>query len=278
MIKIENLHKSFGELHVLKGIDFQAQKGEVVAIIGPSGMGKSTFLRCVNFIERPEKGIVESDNVRVDVQKCTEKEIKKLRMKTSMVFQNYNVFKNKTVLENVMLPMTSVQKMKKEEARQKALEYLKQVELLDKIDEYPSRLSGGQQQRVGIARAMAVNPKVILLDEPTSSLDPELVTGILDIIKKLAREHERTMLIVTHEMRFAREVADRILFMDDGVIIEEGKPEQIFANPQNDRMIKRSFWHLVIHYREYNFMSSTNIWVTFSILSMVMCSKGVWKA
>ena len=238
MIKIENLHKSFGELHVLKGIDFQAQKGEVVAIIGPSGMGKSTFLRCVNFIERPEKGIVEIDNVRVDVQKCTEKEIKKLRMKTSMVFQNYNVFKNKTVLENVMLPMTSVQKMKKEEARQKALEYLKQVELLDKIDEYPSRLSGGQQQRVGIARAMAVNPKVILLDEPTSSLDPELVTGILDIIKKLAREHERTMLIVTHEMRFAREVADRILFMDDGVIIEEGKPEQIFTNPQNDRTRK----------------------------------------
>ena len=201
-------------------------------------MGKSTFLRCVNFIERPEKGIVEIDNVRVDVQKCTEKEIKKLRMKTSMVFQNYNVFKNKTVLENVMLPMTSVQKMKKEEARQKALEYLKQVELLDKIDEYPSRLSGGQQQRVGIARAMAVNPKVILLDEPTSSLDPELVTGILDIIKKLAREHERTMLIVTHEMRFAREVADRILFMDDGVIIEEGKPEQIFTNPQNDRTRK----------------------------------------
>ena len=238
MIKIENLHKSFGELHVLKGIDFQAQKGEVVAIIGPSGMGKSTFLRCVNFIERPEKGIVEIDNVRVDVQKCTEKEIKKLRMKTSMVFQNYNVFKNKTVLENVMLPMTSVQKMKKEEARQKALEYLKQVELLDKIDEYPSRLSGGQQQRVGIARAMAVNPKVILLDEPTSSLDPELVTGILDIIKKLAREHERTMLIVTHEMRFAREVADRILFMDDGVIIEEGKPEHIFTNPQNDRTRK----------------------------------------
>ena len=238
MIKIENLHKSFGELHVLKGIDFQAQKGEVVAIIGPSGMGKSTFLRCVNFIERPEKGIVEIDNVRVDVQKCTEKEIKKLRMKTSMVFQNYNVFKNKTVLENVMLPMTSVQKMKKEEARQKALEYLKQVELLDKIDEYPSRLSGGQQQRVGIARAMAVNPKVILLDEPTSSLDPELVTGILDIIKKLAREHERTMLIVTHEMRFAREVADRILFMDDGVIIEEGKPEQIFTNSQNDRTRK----------------------------------------
>ena len=238
MIKIENLHKSFGELHVLKGIDFQAQKGEVVSIIGPSGMGKSTFLRCVNFIERPEKGIVEIDNVRVDVQKCTEKEIKKLRMKTSMVFQNYNVFKNKTVLENVMLPMTSVQKMKKEEARQKALEYLKQVELLDKIDEYPSRLSGGQQQRVGIARAMAVNPKVILLDEPTSSLDPELATGILDIIKKLAREHERTMLIVTHEMRFAREVADRILFMDDGVIIEEGKPEQIFTNPQNDRTRK----------------------------------------
>lgn len=235
MIKVTNLHKSFGELAVLKGIDFQANTGEAIVIIGPSGMGKSTFLRCINYIERPEKGIIEIDNVKVDAEKCTEKEIKQLRLKTSMVFQNYNIFKNKTVIENVMLPMTSVQKIEKEIAKEKALQYLDQVGLLDKVNEYPSRLSGGQQQRVGIARAMAVNPKLILLDEPTSSLDPELVLGILDILKNLANEHKRTMIIVTHEMSFAKEIADRIIFMDDGRIIEEGTPEKIFSNPQNER-------------------------------------------
>lgn len=216
MIKVTDLHKSFGELAVLKGIDFQADTGEVIVIIGPSGMGKSTFLRCINYIERPEKGIIEIDNVKVDAEKCTEKEIKQLRLKTSMVFQNYNIFKNKTVIENVMLPMTSVQKIEKEIAKEKALQYLDQVGLLDKVNEYPSRLSGGQQQRVGIARAMAVNPKLILLDEPTSSLDPELVLGILDILRNLANEHKRTMIIVTHEMSFAKEIADRVIFMDDG--------------------------------------------------------------
>ena len=235
MIKVTDLHKSFGELAVLKEIDFQADTGEVIVIIGPSGMGKSTFLRCINYIERPEKGIIEIDNVKVDAEKCTEKEIKQLRLKTSMVFQNYNIFKNKTVIENVMLPMTSVQKIEKEIAKEKALQYLDQVGLLDKINEYPSRLSGGQQQRVGIARAMAVNPKLILLDEPTSSLDPELVLGILDILRNLANEHKRTMIIVTHEMSFAKEIADRIIFMDDGRIIEEGTPEKIFSNPQNER-------------------------------------------
>ena len=235
MIKVTNLHKSFGELAVLKGIDFQADTGEVIVIIGPSGMGKSTFLRCINYIERPEKGIIEIDNVKVDAEKCTEKEMKQLRLKTSMVFQNYNIFKNKTVIENVMLPMTSVQKIEKEIAKEKALQYLDQVGLLDKVNEYPSRLSGGQQQRVGIARAMAVNPKLILLDEPTSSLDPELVLGILDILRNLANEHKRTMIIVTHEMSFAKEIADRIIFMDDGRIIEEGTPEKIFSNPQNER-------------------------------------------
>ena len=235
MIKVTDLHKSFGELAVLKGIDFQADTGEVIVIIGPSGMGKSTFLRCINYIERPEKGIIEIDNVKVDAEKCTEKEIKQLRLKTSMVFQNYNIFKNKTVIENVMLPMTSVQKIEKEIAKEKALQYLDQVGLLDKINEYPSRLSGGQQQRVGIARAMAVNPQLILLDEPTSSLDPELVLGILDILRNLANEHKRTMIIVTHEMSFAKEIADRIIFMDDGRIIEEGTPEEIFLNPQNER-------------------------------------------
>ena len=235
MIKVTDLHKSFGELAVLKGIDFQADTGEVIVIIGPSGMGKSTFLRCINYIERPEKGIIEIDNVKVDAEKCTEKEIKQLRLKTSMVFQNYNIFKNKTVIENVMLPMTSVQKIEKEIAKEKALQYLDQVGLLDKVNEYPSRLSGGQQQRVAIARAMAVNPKLILLDEPTSSLDPELVLGILDILRNLANEHKRTMIIVTHEMSFAKEIADRIIFMDDGRIIEEGTPEKIFSNPQNER-------------------------------------------
>lgn len=235
MIKVTDLHKNFGELAVLKGIDFQADTGEVIVIIGPSGMGKSTFLRCINYIERPEKGIIEIDNVKVDAEKCTEKEIKQLRLKTSMVFQNYNIFKNKTVIENVMLPMTSVQKIEKEIAKEKALQYLEQVGLLDKVNEYPSRLSGGQQQRVGIARAMAVNPKLILLDEPTSSLDPELVLGILDILRNLANEHKRTMIIVTHEMSFAKEIADRIIFMDDGRIIEEGTPEKIFSNPQNER-------------------------------------------
>ena len=235
MIKVTDLHKSFGELAVLKGIDFQADTGEVIVIIGPSGMGKSTFLRCINYIERPEKGIIEIDNVKVDAEKCTEKEIKQLRLKTSMVFQNYNIFKNKTVIENVMLPMTSVQKIEKEIAKEKALQYLDQVGLLDKVNEYPSKLSGGQQQRVGIARAMAVNPKLILLDEPTSSLDPELVLGFLDILRNLANEHKRTMIIVTHEMSFAKEIADRIVFMDDGRIIEEGTPEKIFSNPQNER-------------------------------------------
>lgn len=235
MIKVTGMHKSFGELHVLKGIDFNAEAGEVIVIIGPSGMGKSTFLRCLNCIERPEKGIVQIDDVVLNAEKYAEQDVKALRKKTSMVFQNYNVFKNKTVLENVMLPMTSVQKINKEEARTRALEYLKQVELMDKVDEYPSRLSGGQQQRVGIARALAVNPNVILFDEPTSSLDPELVMGILDIIRKLAKEHNRTMIIVTHEMRFASEVADRVVFMDEGKIIEEGTPKELFSNPANPR-------------------------------------------
>ena len=236
MIKIRNLHKSFGALQVLKGIDFTASEGEVVAVIGPSGMGKSTFLRCINFIEKPEKGILEIDGIEVDAQTCKEKEIRNFRMKASMVFQNYNVFKNKTVLQNVMLPMTAVQKIDKQTAQTNALEYIRQVGLTDKIDAYPSRLSGGQQQRVGIARAMAVNPKVMLFDEPTSSLDPELVTGILEIIRRLAKEHKRTMLIVTHEMRFAQEIADRVLFMDNGMILAEGTPENMFINPQNERM------------------------------------------
>ena len=180
MIQIKNLEKSFGSLKVLRGIDFQASDGEIIVILGPSGMGKSTFLKCINYLERPDKGCITIDGIEVHAECCTEKQICALRSKTSMVFQNYNLFKNKTVLENVLLPMTVVQKLTREEAKQKAFKYLKQVGLMDKVEEYPSRLSGGQQQRVGIARAMAVNPKIMLLDEPTSSLDPELVLGILE--------------------------------------------------------------------------------------------------
>ena len=218
MIQIKNLEKSFGSLKVLRGIDFQASDGEIIVILGPSGMGKSTFLKCINYLERPDKGCITIDGIEVHAECCTEKQICALRSKTSMVFQNYNLFKNKTVLENVLLPMTVVQKFTREEAKQKAFKYLKQVGLMDKVEEYPSRLSGGQQQRVGIARAMAVNPKIMLLDEPTSSLDPELVLGILDLLKQLANEHQRSMIIVTHELNFAKEIADRIVFMDEGRI------------------------------------------------------------
>lgn len=238
MIQIKNLEKSFGSLKVLRGMDFQAVDGEIIVILGPSGMGKSTFLKCINYLERPDKGCIAIDGIEVHAECCTEKQICALRSKTSMVFQNYNLFKNKTVLENVLLPMTVVQKLTREEAEQKAFKYLKQVGLMDKVEEFPSRLSGGQQQRVGIARAMAVNPKIMLLDEPTSSLDPELVLGILDLLKQLANEHQRSMIIVTHELNFAKEIADRIVFMDEGRILEEGTAKEIFENPKHLRTKK----------------------------------------
>lgn len=234
MIKIKNLSKSYGKLKVLKNIDLEVKKGEVVAIIGPSGTGKSTLLRCINYLEEPEAGEIEIDDIKVDIKNITKKEIYALRRKTSMVFQTYNLFKNKTALENVMEPLTIVKKIDKKVAKEKALEILKSVGLFDKSDYYPSKLSGGQQQRVGIARAMAVEPQVMLFDEPTSALDPELVGEVLDVIKGLAEAHT-TMIIVTHEMSFAKNVADRIIFMDDGIIAEEGSSEQIFSNPKNPR-------------------------------------------
>ncbi len=228
MIKIKNLHKSFGNLRVLTGVNFEAQKGEVVVIVGPSGTGKSTFLRCINFLEIPESGVLEIDGDVIDAGKPTkEADLIAFRKHSAMVFQNYNLFKNKTVIQNVAMPMINVQKMDKNTANQEAMNLLRQVGLEEKANEYPSRLSGGQQQRVGIARALAVNPSILLFDEPTSSLDPELVSGILDLIKKLAKAHNQTMLIVTHEMRFAFDVADRIVFMNNGTIIEEGTPEEI---------------------------------------------------
>lgn len=234
MIKIENLHKSFNNTEVLKGIDLEINQSEVVAILGPSGTGKSTLLRCLNYLVEPTQGRITIGDAEVDISKATKKDISKLRKNTSMVFQNYNLFKNKTALENVMEALIVVHKKSKSEAREISLKLLDKVGMIDRKDFYPSKLSGGQQQRVGIARAMAVNPSVILFDEPTSALDPELVGEVLNVIKSLAKEGI-TMLIVTHEICFAKEVADRIIFMDEGVIVEEGRPQDIFTNPKNKR-------------------------------------------
>lgn len=234
MLKINNLHKRFDKLEVLKGIDLEVSKGEVVVVIGPSGSGKSTLLRCLNYLEAPEKGNIEISNVKVDAEKSHKKDIRDLRKVTAMVFQNYNLFKNKSVLENITEALLIVKNMPKDEAEAVAEKLLIQVGLIDKKDNYPSTLSGGQQQRVSIARAMALNPQVILFDEPTSALDPELVGEVLNVIRQLASKH-MTMLIVTHEMGFAKEVADRVIFMDEGKIVEQGKPQDIFTNPKHER-------------------------------------------
>lgn len=235
MIEVKDLKKSFGTLDILKGISFKIQYGEVLTLIGPSGTGKSTLLRCINFLEKPNNGIITIGDLTLDTQKATRNEIYALRKKTSMVFQNYNLFKNKTALENIMEPMVTVQKMDVKKAKEEALHIIETVGLFNKKDEYPSRLSGGQQQRVGIGRAMAVHPDVILLDEPTSSLDPELVGEVLNVIKDLAQKHT-TMLITTHEMQFAKNVSNKVIFMADGYIVEEGTPNDIFNNPQNERL------------------------------------------
>ena len=237
MIKIENLKKSFGELEVLKGVDLEIEKGEVVAVIGPSGTGKSTLLRCMNYLETPDTGVIVMGDLDVDAKSATKRDIHELRKRTSMVFQSYNLFKNKTALQNITEPLTVVKNMPREEADKIGIKILQQVGLEDKRDSYPSQLSGGQQQRIGIGRAMAVNPDIILFDEPTSALDPELVGEVLDVIKELAKNH-MTMIIVTHEMGFAREAADRVIFMDGGYIVEQGSPKEIFENPKNERTAK----------------------------------------
>lgn len=237
MLKINNLHKGFENLEVLKGIDLEVSKGEVVVIIGPSGSGKSTLLRCINHLETPEKGVIQISSTKVDAEKSNKKDIHSLRRETAMVFQNYNLFKNKTALENIIEALLVVKNMTKDEAKKIGEKLLTQVGLKDKRNSYPSTLSGGQQQRVGIARAMALNPQVILFDEPTSALDPELVGEVLNVIKELARNN-MTMLIVTHEMGFAREVADRVIFMDEGYIVEQGNPEEIFTKSKHERTRK----------------------------------------
>lgn len=237
MLKITNLVKSFGALDVLKGISFEIKQGEVLAIIGPSGSGKSTLIRCLNYLEQPQQGIIEIDNARLDAAKPTKKDIQHLRSKTAMVFQNYNLYKNKTALENVTESLIVVKKTPKAEANKIGMQLLSEVGLEAKRDNYPVTMSGGQQQRVSIARALAQKPHVILFDEPTSSLDPELVQEVLHVIKKLA-EQKITMIIVTHEMDFAREVADHIIFMADGHIVEQGPAKEFFANAQQERTKK----------------------------------------
>ncbi|NLU40704.1 MAG: amino acid ABC transporter ATP-binding protein [Firmicutes bacterium] len=234
MVRVENLHKHFGKLHVLKGITNRIMKGEVVVIIGPSGSGKSTFLRCLNLLEMPTSGDIYIEGVNVINRGENRVSINKVRENVGIVFQSFNLFPHMTALRNIELAPMIVRRVPEAQAREDALALLNRVGLADKADSYPSQLSGGQQQRVAIARALAMKPKVMLFDEPTSALDPEMIGEVLDVMKGLARDG-MTMVVVTHEMGFAREVADRVLFMDDGVIVEENTPAELFSNPQNPR-------------------------------------------
>ncbi|NLW10032.1 MAG: amino acid ABC transporter ATP-binding protein [Firmicutes bacterium] len=231
MIKVVNLHKRFNSLHVLKGITTQINPGEVVCIIGPSGSGKSTFLRCLNLLEEPTEGEIFIEGVKITDEKVN---INEVRAEMGMVFQRFNLFPHMTALQNITIGPVQVRKLSQEEAEERAYALLDKVGLREKAHEYPDNLSGGQQQRVAIARALSMHPKAMLFDEPTSALDPEMIKEVLDVMKDLAKEG-MTMVVVSHEMGFAREVSDRVLFMDDGIIVEEGPPSQIFGNPQNER-------------------------------------------
>ena len=231
MIKVENLHKSFGELEVLKGVSEHIKKGEVVSVIGASGSGKSTFLRCLNMLEEPQAGSIVFEGVDITQEKVN---IDVHRQKMGMIFQHFNVFPHMTVIENITMAPMLIKKKSKAEAEEQAMQLLEMVGLADKRDEYPRRLSGGQKQRLAIVRALAMEPDVMLFDEPTSALDPEMVGEVLQVIKNLVKSG-MTAVIVTHEMGFAKEVSDRVLFMDGGVIAESGTPDQIFNNPQNPR-------------------------------------------
>lgn len=234
MLKLSNWHKSFGNHEVLKDIHLEVPTGDVLTIIGSSGSGKSTLLRSINFLEPANEGQIQIGDVTQDVSNLKQEDILNLRRKTAMVFQNYALFSKKTALENVMENLLMVQKRPKAEAEVIAHHYLEQVGMGDRADYYPVRLSGGQQQRVGIARALAMEPEVILFDEPTSALDPELVSGILEIIQNIAH-NDTTMLLVTHEMNFAKEVSDQVSFLENGVMVEHGSPDQLFNHPENER-------------------------------------------
>lgn len=234
MMEVKGIYKSFGKHQVLKGVDLKVNKGEVVVVIGPSGSGKTTLLRCINFLERADDGELTIGENHLHFRHASGKDILGVRRQTAMVFQNYNLFTNKTALENVTEGLITTRNVSRNEAEGIGRRILDKVGLTDKYDVYPCRLSGGQQQRVGIARALALNPEVILFDEPTSALDPELVGEVLAVIKKVAREGI-TMIVVTHELSFAADVANHVVFMDEGVIVEEGKPQQIFSRPREER-------------------------------------------
>ncbi len=231
MIKVNNLHKSFGDHKVLCGIDEEFKDGEVVAIIGPSGSGKSTFLRCLNLLETPDSGEIWIDDDQINLPKA---DVNKIRQRMGMVFQHFNLFPHLTVMENITLAPVKLKKMTKEQALKKGQELLKIVGLSEKADSYPAQLSGGQKQRIAIARSLAMEPEIMLFDEPTSALDPEMVGEVLDVMKNLAKSG-MTMIVVTHEMGFAREVSNRVLFMDEGIVLESGAPAEIFDDPQNER-------------------------------------------
>ena len=234
MLKVTGIHKKFNKHEVLKGIDLTVNKGNVVVILGPSGSGKTTLLRCINFLEKADSGHLDFDEISLDYDTVTGKQIHNVRKKTAFGFQNYNLFNNKTVLENVAEGLIYGHGVEKAKAMGIARQAIDKVGLSDHYDYYPSQLSGGQQQRVGIARAIAIEPEVILFDEPTSALDPELIGEVLTIIRQLAKEG-KTMVIVTHEMQFAREIATHVIFMEDGIFVEEGEPEKVFSKPEKER-------------------------------------------
>ena len=241
MVELKNIQKSFGSNHILKGVNMSIGKGEVVVILGPSGSGKTTLLRTINFLDAADEGSISVSGFEVDAKKHSKSQVIELRRKTAMVFQNYNLFANKTILENVMEGLVTVKKFKKSDAEAISREILKKVGLEERCDFYPAQLSGGQQQRAGIARALILDPDVILFDEPTSALDPELVGEVLNTIKAVAQTGI-TMIVVTHEIAFAREVASRVVFMEGGVVVEEGKPEEILVvpkHPSTQRFLKR---------------------------------------
>jgi len=234
VVKLKNIHKSFGKNHILKGVDLNIKKGEVVVILGPSGSGKTTLLRTINFLDSADDGSVTVNDFTLDCKKHSKSQVIELRRKTAMVFQNYNLFQNKTILENVMEGLITVKKFRKSDAEAASRKILEKVGLTERCDFYPSQISGGQQQRAGIARALILDPEVILFDEPTSALDPELVGEVLNTIKAVAKTGI-TMIVVTHEISFAREVANRIIFMEGGIVVEEGDPKEILNHPKEPR-------------------------------------------